>query len=441
MALDYSIVKKISNLISCGQYGEAHELIILFESVIEYPEEFYYAALCYTYGYRNSRIAENYYAKCNALGVNKFWVQYHLSQLYILEGRYEEAFDMLFYCLIECQEQYVIDSISTAFFGFSNTDCNSNNDSIKIIFNFFAKVIHQLNIKSSESVFHLSESICNDKSHLKTAIDVNIDSIDPQEKNYDLFCYLNSLPVSNINSSVFFNSIPKSGTHLLRNIILSLFPHCASIDKFIDIYNINDYLPEMRAESKMYFFGHLPFNSETSFLSKRLPVVCLIRNPVDVLLSHVRSIYSNDEAREDYKIIRQNYSVEEAIKYVIVGYSYKGSRLCTSFGEFYRNFACSWDSNCIQFIKYENLVTVINNPTSIDSTVFFERIASNFKTTLPLDWPERVLKSSNRNFSVTSYKSDSNCPDVIDSVDLRMLATRLIKVYAPGIIEWYAEIE
>src|SRR5215207_10963041 len=83
-------------------------------------------------------------------------------------------------------------------------------------------------------------------------------------------------------------SIPKSGTHLLANLMRALFGELAVEPVFIEPQTIEARL----AGPPKVHIGHLPYSPDLSLKLRSARLVLLVRDPRDLVCSMTRSMYS-----------------------------------------------------------------------------------------------------------------------------------------------------
>ena len=85
-----------------------------------------------------------------------------------------------------------------------------------------------------------------------------------------------------LSQSVFLNSVPKSGSHLLRNVMRMFVPVEQQYQaEFIQNQLLNQHLDAFLGEQKYLSWGHLMFTDKSAVAVGRLRHILLVRDPYD----------------------------------------------------------------------------------------------------------------------------------------------------------------
>lgn len=182
------------------------------------------------------------------------------------------------------------------------------------------------------------------------------------------------------------NSHPKSGTHLLRNILLHFARgavHRAIV--FFDTYN----LALQTTSAPAIYIGHVPRVTFTANAeSQGLGTVLLIRHPCAIALALARAFYDVNTTRADYVQMREECSFEEIVRKVICGYEcagFRSSPLATSLAE----FTLEWLGETAFVVKFEELVVRLEGP-DYRLVAYLAPLLEGMFHTVPIDAAERI---------------------------------------------------
>ncbi|MCX7551334.1 sulfotransferase domain-containing protein [Xanthomarina sp. F2636L] len=124
---------------------------------------------------------------------------------------------------------------------------------------------------------------------------------------------------------VVLNSLPKSGTHLLESLFfqLPLMRHCGKRTLKIETQNpVESKLPVISSLKKgQFLLSHMQFHDSIikTVNENNIKIIHLIRDPRDVLLSHLNYIEKMDTTQKSHKLIRQYNTRFDKLKAMIEG--------------------------------------------------------------------------------------------------------------------------
>ena len=232
-----------------------------------------------------------------------------------------------------------------------------------------------------------------------------------------------------LKQPVFLNSVPKSGTHLLRNIIRMFVPVSQQYDKtFIQIPNLKQHLEAFRPSAPKLSWGHLLFSDESALATREARQILLVRDPYKWVLARAR-FFMSESFEANIEILKSGHlKVEEVLNLMIFGIPRKAPTL----EEIYRHNAASWLGTGVKLVHYEALIEAIKNLESIAAAQFFKEILEYAGIDLPEDWQERVRVGSDRKQSGTARENLAGAaldlPDELPDVQ-----KQLVDFAAPGL--------
>ena len=233
-----------------------------------------------------------------------------------------------------------------------------------------------------------------------------------------------------LETSVFLNSVPKSGTHLLKDIMRMFVPiNQQHKDDFIQFPNLKENRHAFLDKSNpVLSWGHLLFADTPSLLLKDVKHVLLVRDPYDWVLARARFFLSeNFQANLDH-LKSGRAPMDDFLNMMIFGIYNK----VPTMEEIYTNNAVSWMGTSAKVVKYEDLVLHVKNLEASSSEVFFKDLLKHCGIKFPEDWKERVKVGSDRSQSGTARENlDLDNPNIPN--ELPETQKRLVDYAAPGL--------
>lgn len=160
-----------------------------------------------------------------------------------------------------------------------------------------------------------------------------------------------------IGPKVFLNSIPKSGTNLLDNILFEMpllrfsrnrtlrsFTHSKS--KILRIFN--------RINNGQYLIGHLEYDLafEASLNNNGFKHILVIRDPRSIIVSHFNYVSYIDSNHKTFDFFNKLNNDEERINVLINGYP----DVCLSIDTLISNYSKWFASKNVLVVKFEDLI-------------------------------------------------------------------------------------
>ncbi len=136
---------------------------------------------------------------------------------------------------------------------------------------------------------------------------------------------------------LFLNSVPKCGSHLLRNIIRMFVPVEQQYNaQFIQHQILQDHLGAFADPRNFLSWGHLMFNDSTAVAVGNVRQILLVRDPYDWVLASARFFLSDEF--EGFELLKEgSLSVESILNMMILGDSRQGAASDRSF-----HLQCGW---------------------------------------------------------------------------------------------------
>lgn len=202
---------------------------------------------------------------------------------------------------------------------------------------------------------------------------------------------------------LFLNSVPKSGSHLLRNIVRMFVPVEQQYrDQFIQWANLQEHVQAFSPARNMLSWGHLWFSDASAIETAPARKILLYRDPYDWVLARAR-FFLSDEFQGNVEQIKQGeLSIESLLSLMIFGIHTKAPPMADIYGM----NAVSWLATVDHVVRYEDLIRHLKALDSKEAGSFFEALlAACGIDPIPADWRERVRVGSDRKHSGTAREN------------------------------------
>ena len=233
-----------------------------------------------------------------------------------------------------------------------------------------------------------------------------------------------------LGNPVFLNSVPKSGTHLIRNIFRMFVPlrqHYA--DVFIQYPILRQHQAAFSPSEPKLSWGHLLFSDDSAIVLTHARHVLLVRDPYDWVLARARFFFSDNFQGSLEHLKGGAVSAEQMLNMMIFGIHKKAPSL----NEIYTHNAVSWLGTDTILVRFEDLLAHAKAPGTEAAEAFFASLFADCGMALPDDWAERVAIGADRGQSGTAREnlSDGSAVELPD--ELPEQQRRLVEYAAPGL--------
>lgn len=229
---------------------------------------------------------------------------------------------------------------------------------------------------------------------------------------------------------VFLNSAPKSGTHLLRNVMRMFVDEAQHWRHEFIQHRILAQCAGVafQPEAPMLSWGHLLFSDEACIALKPVRHLVLMRDPHDWVLARAR-FYLSDEFQGSTNNIKGGaVPIEEVINMMILGLHQKIPPLL----DIYSHNVVAWMGGPARMVRYEDLVEAVRDLGARRSEAFFARLLEDCGLPgLPDDWRRRVEVGADPAQSRTARQNltlDQPIPERLPDIQKRM-----VEFAAPGL--------
>jgi len=235
---------------------------------------------------------------------------------------------------------------------------------------------------------------------------------------------------------VFLNSVPKSGTHLLRNIVRMFVPVEQQYhDAFVQIPILRQHLAAFDPRAPKLSWGHLLFSDDAAIALRHARHVLLVRDPYDWVLARARFFLSDTFQGNLEHLKGGRVRMDELLNMMIFGIHGKAPTL----NEIFTHNAVAWLSPSIKLVHFEDLVSSVKaldgaGDQTAARAFFADLLAHCGLDALPEDWSERVRVGADPTQSGTARGNlagdTTSVPDTLPA-----LQRRLVDFAAPGVRE------
>ena len=232
-----------------------------------------------------------------------------------------------------------------------------------------------------------------------------------------------------LTKPVFLNSVPKSGTHLLRNIVRMFVPVEQQYkDQFIQWPNLKQHLQAFDPRMSFLSWGHLLYSDVSAIELKAARKLVLVRDPYTWVLARARFFLSDEFQGNIDHVKGGTITVDELLNLMIFGVHQKAPPLV----EIYTFNAVAWMGTGAAMLKYEDVVAHLRKLDTPEAERYFSVLLDHCGIKMPADWRERVRIGADRKFSGTARENLTGLAlDIPD--ELPDVQKRLVDFAAPGL--------
>jgi hypothetical protein len=232
-----------------------------------------------------------------------------------------------------------------------------------------------------------------------------------------------------LRQPVFLNSVQKSGSHLLRNIVRMFVPvsqHYAP--DFIQWGNLQQHRAAFDPRAPRLSWGHLFFADASAIETAPARRVLLYRDPYDWVLARARFLLSEQFFGNLEHLRTGALGIDELLTMMIFGLPTK----LPSLSDIYELNAAAWLGARCHVVKFEDLVGHLGDLESPEAERFFAGLLDACGIALPADWRERVRIGSDRRQSGTARENLTGVPLALPET-LGPRHRALVDYQAPGL--------
>jgi len=231
-----------------------------------------------------------------------------------------------------------------------------------------------------------------------------------------------------LRQPLFLNSVPKCGSHLMRNIMRMFVPLDQQYTaQFIQAQILDQHLSAFSDPRNMLSWGHLMFNDFSAVAAARTRQILLVRDPYDWVIARARFFLSDEFG--GFQILKEGtLSVDALLNMMIFGVHEKAPPLAAMF--VYN--AVAWLGTGVRLVRYEDLLAAVKDLDSEAAERFFAGVFDAAGIERPDDWRERVRIGSDRKQSGTARENLSGVGVEFPST-LPPMQREMVEMVAPGL--------
>lgn len=235
---------------------------------------------------------------------------------------------------------------------------------------------------------------------------------------------------SPLKEPVFLNSIPKSGSHLLRNIIRMFVPVSQQYQRqFIQHAILADHSHVFSSSLPMLSWGHLAFADDSAVELTGVRHILLVRDPYSWVIARAR-FFVSEEFQGNLDLLKQGkLRADELMNLMIFGVYQKAPSLA----EIYNHNAVGWIGTGITLIRYEDIVKHLRILETAEAEGFFRDLLDECGIDVPNDWRERVRVGSDPAQSGTSRDNLKAAAEITFPAELPEIQRKLVDYAVPGL--------
>jgi len=233
-----------------------------------------------------------------------------------------------------------------------------------------------------------------------------------------------------LREPVFLNSVPKSGSHLLRNIVRMFVPVSQQYQRqFVQFANLEEHRQAFNQDLPMLSWGHLPFADEPAIELKGVRKILLVRDPYSWVLARAR-FFVSDEFEGNLDLLKEGkLTAEELMNLMIFGIHQRAPSLL----EIYTHNAVAWLGTGVHQVRYEELVGHLKALDTPAAETYFAALLGACGIELPSDWRERIRIGSDPAQSGTARENLSTKTGLEFPPELPDVQRRLVDYAVPGL--------
>ena len=232
-----------------------------------------------------------------------------------------------------------------------------------------------------------------------------------------------------LTQPVFLNSVPKAGTHLIRNIMRMFVPveqqyHATFIQHPI----LRQHgVPAFNPQRPMLSWGHLLYSDDAAILLRATRTVLMVRDPYDWVLARARFFMSENFDGMTNHLKGGRIDTNDLLNLMIFGIHDKAPGM----EEIFRHNAVCWLGTKAYVIRYEDMIKHLKQIESRQAELYFAGLFDACGINMPADWRARVAIGADRKQSATAREILDGATDLPD--ELPDMQKKLVDYAAPGL--------
>lgn len=234
-----------------------------------------------------------------------------------------------------------------------------------------------------------------------------------------------------LKGPIFLNSVPKCGTHLVRNIMRMFVPVDQQYHKaFVQHAILRQHQVAFSEAMPHLSWGHLLFSDDAAIVLRQVRHIVQVRDPYEWVLARARFFLSDTFQGSLEHLKGGNVSVDEVLNMMIFGIHNKAPTL----NEIFTHNAVSWCGTRARILHFEDLLSHVKNIETDAAESFFAELFEDCGLgDLPDDWRQRIQIGSDRQQSATARENLVGGGDLVVPDELPEVQKDLVNYAAPGL--------
>ncbi|MDB5711707.1 MAG: hypothetical protein JWL96_3777 [Sphingomonas bacterium] len=251
-------------------------------------------------------------------------------------------------------------------------------------------------------------------------VNVQADTLDAENRRFSQ---------APLRQPVFLNSVPKSGSHLLRNILRMFVPVEQQYQRdFIQWANLQQHLTAFDPSRPLLSWGHLFLADMSAIETSPARRLLLYRDPYDWVIARARFFLSEQFIGNVEHLKSDALTTDELLTMMIFGLPGKAPSL----NEIYELNAAAWLGARGYIVKFEDLVAALGDLDTTASKGFFTTLLEACGIDCPNDWRARITIGADWRQSGTARENLTGIGrDMPSALSARHRA--LVDYHAPGL--------
>jgi hypothetical protein len=232
-----------------------------------------------------------------------------------------------------------------------------------------------------------------------------------------------------LQQPVFLNSVPKSGSHLLRNILRMFVPVEQQYQAdFIQWPTLQQHRAAFAPSTPKLSWGHLFMADASVIETANTRRILLYRDPYDWVIARARFFISEQFSGNVDHLKSGELGIDDLLTMMIFGLPGKAPSL----NDIYELNAAAWLGTKVHVVRYEDIIQNLSSLETDEAEQFFAELLSACGIDMPNDWRERVEIGSSREQSATAREKLTGVSvEFPDTLGPRHRA--LVDYHAPGL--------
>ena len=229
---------------------------------------------------------------------------------------------------------------------------------------------------------------------------------------------------------LFLNSVPKSGTHLLRNIIRMFVPVEQQYkEQFVQQQILDKHRGAFNPERNLLSWGHLMFTDASAMATAGVRMIVLVRDPYDWVIASAR-FFVSEEFKAGLPALKDgSLTMGKLFNMMIFGVH----QIAAPLGANFNYTALAWLGTGAHLVRFEDLLSSVKDLDSQHADRFFADLLGACGIERPDDWRERVRIGADPKQSSTARENLTVAVEF--PKELPDEQKRLVDYTAPGLRE------